>query len=242
VTVVLGFGRAMRASDATNPDNRVEATSLVRGMSTTATLSERRGPLAGVAITLTPLAAYRLLGAPMDELAHRYVGIGELTGRRTRQLIEQLADCPDWQSRFALLDHSIATRLADSQPHLPEVGLAWTELLRSAGRIPVHRLAAETGLSRRQLERRFLEQVGLPPKSLAQVLRLQEALRHKRDGLSWAEASAVAGYHDQAHFARTFKSMMGCTPGQFYAVRTGVGQDGPLAPACGDRLSREPAA
>ncbi|WP_244943303.1 helix-turn-helix domain-containing protein [Streptomyces inhibens] len=94
----------------------------------------------------------------------------------------------------------------------------WRELRRTIGRMQVGEPAAETGWSRRRPERRFREQVGLPPKQFAQVLRLQEALRLQDGGLPWA-AAAVAGYYDQAQFTRAFKDRVGCTPGRFGACR-----------------------
>lgn len=51
-------------------------------------------------------------------------------------------------------------------------------------------------------------------------MRLQAALRLKESGVSWAEAAAQGGYHDQPHFDRTFKAMTGRTPSRFRADRT----------------------
>ena len=81
-------------------------------------------------------------------------------------------------------------------------------------------VAAHTGWSLRRLERRFGQQVGLPPHAAAGVLRLQRALALHAAGCSWARAAADAGYFDQSHFGRSFTAMVGCTPRQFHAART----------------------
>lgn len=80
-------------------------------------------------------------------------------------------------------------------------------------------LAVGTGWSRRHLERRFRQQVGPSPKAYAQVLRLQHTLRWQESGLPWSRVASEAGFHDESHFDRTFKRMMGRTPGRFRADR-----------------------
>ncbi|MEE1763531.1 MULTISPECIES: AraC family transcriptional regulator [unclassified Streptomyces] len=204
------------------------ATSLAVGVHDTATLGEYTGPVQGVTVLLTPLAAYRVTATPMEAFACRTVDLTDLLGARLRNFAGRLAAYPDWQSRFELLDRLLAVRLRGGPPWSPRIDWAWRALHRTAGRIPVRLLAAETGWSHRQLERRFLQQVGMPPKSLAQVLRLQEALRQRRHGLTWANAAGAAGYHDQAHFTRNFKAMIGCTPGRFAALRADPDAHGPL--------------
>ncbi|OXY88639.1 helix-turn-helix domain-containing protein [Streptomyces diastatochromogenes] len=97
---------------------------------------------------------------------------------------------------------------------------AWRTLQGTAGRVRVEEPAARTGWSRRHLERRFRCRTGLTPKGVAQVMRLQAALRLKEAGASWADAAAQAGHHDQPHFDRTFKAMTGRTPSAFRAGRT----------------------
>ncbi|MFE7118465.1 helix-turn-helix domain-containing protein [Streptomyces sp. NPDC057654] len=228
VKIVLGFSGPLRVADAVRPTRPVTAISLISGVHATATVGEHAGPVHGVTVLLTPLAAYRLLAVPMAQLACRNVDVAELFGERLRRFAGRLAEAPTWGTRFALLDQVLTARLLSGPRCSPELAWAWRQLHRSAGRTSVRRLAAGTGWSHRQLERRFLEQVGLPPKSLAQVLRLQAALRYKKRGMTWAEVAAAAGYHDQSHFTRSFKAMIGCTPGRFPAARAESGRGGPL--------------
>ncbi|MEU5002609.1 helix-turn-helix domain-containing protein [Streptomyces sp. NPDC021622] len=229
VKVILGFGGPLRLTDAVVEEPAVCATSIVSGIGATATVGEPLGPVCGVTLMLTPVAAYRLLGVPKQGPDGRNVDLVDLFGPQVERLIGKLMEFTDWGARFALLDKVLAGRLLVGPASAPEVIQAWRKLQRTAGRTPVRQLATEVGWSRRQLERRFLEQVGLPPKSLAQVLRLQEALRQRAGGLAWAEAAAVAGYHDQSHFARSFKAMVGCTPSSFFEThQAGIGRDGPL--------------
>ncbi|MFI1964577.1 helix-turn-helix domain-containing protein [Streptomyces pathocidini] len=225
---MFGFSGPLHVTSVLDPARSVAATSMVIGVHATATLSEYTGPVHGVTVILTPLAAYRLATVPMAGFACRTVDLADLLGARLRAFVHRLAEYPDWHSRFAMLDRLLAVRLFSGPAFSPQIDWAWRTLLRTAGRTPVGQLANEAGWSRRQLERRFLQQVGLPPKSLAQVIRLQAALRHHRRGLTWADVAGTAGYHDQAHFTRSFKAMIGCTPGQFSAIWADTKDHGPL--------------
>jgi AraC-like DNA-binding protein len=80
----------------------------------------------------------------------------------------------------------------------------------SHGEIRVRHLAARCNLSERQLERLFLERVGLSPKRYARVQRFRSVLHHLEDlpepgRPRLADVAALFGYADQSHLHRDFK-------------------------------------
>ncbi|MEM8893850.1 MAG: helix-turn-helix domain-containing protein, partial [Bacteroidota bacterium] len=60
--------------------------------------------------------------------------------------------------------------------------------------------------------------VGLSPKYLSRVIRLQSVLQqlHNRSYRDLTSRAFEEGYYDQAHFIRDFKSMTGHTPKDYY--------------------------
>jgi transcriptional regulator GlxA family with amidase domain len=72
----------------------------------------------------------------------------------------------------------------------------------------VSQLARETGLSPRQLQRRFLAAVGMPPKRFVRVVRFARLwqLASMQPPETWAELAAAHGYADQAHMVREFRA------------------------------------
>ena len=85
------------------------------------------------------------------------------------------------------------------------------QLRASGGTASVTRVAIATGISRRQLERRFREQVGLPPRTFARIVRFQRAF-HALGRESGAAIAARCGYADQAHLVREVRRFGGQTP------------------------------
>jgi transcriptional regulator GlxA family with amidase domain len=76
------------------------------------------------------------------------------------------------------------------------------------------------GRSGRYLELRFRDQVGVPPKTAARVLRFQHALSVATGSSrpAWSQVAAQCGYVDQAHLNREFRQLAGCTPTELLAV------------------------
>ncbi len=77
------------------------------------------------------------------------------------------------------------------------------------GRVRVDTLAASAGIGVRQLERQFLDAVGLSPKGFIRTARLQHALRMLRDGEAPAGVAEACGFADQAHLSREFRGVAG---------------------------------
>ncbi|MFI1655549.1 helix-turn-helix domain-containing protein [Streptomyces sp. NPDC020472] len=217
VSLLIGFGGELRVRGAAG------RTSLVSGLHNRARVLGHGGDVHGVELALAPWAARRFLGGtPLAELTDVLADPVDVLGDRARRLGEALADAPGWAERFALLDETLLRWAAEADGAgvpSPAVLEAWRLLERSAGALQIREVAAATGFSLRHLERRFREQIGLGPKRLARILRLNRAIRLLRAGGRPAETAARCGYYDQAHLGVEFKAMTGMPPGRFLADR-----------------------
>jgi AraC-like DNA-binding protein len=222
VTLIISFGPTLDVLDPLRPERSAPAqTSFVAGLSDAPVLIEHAGIQHGVEVNLTPLGARRLLGVAMDELTNRVVRLDDLLGPGAGLLVERLDEAPGWAERFDVLDAALARRLAERPPATPEVAWAWGRLRATDGAFPVGALAGELGWSRRRLGLVFRDQVGLPPKLLARILRFDRVVARLRreDPDRWADVAYDAGYYDQAHFNRDFREFAGTTPSAFLAGR-----------------------
>ena len=106
---------------------------------------------------------------------------------------------------------------------------AWQQIVQSGGAVNIGSLAERIGWSRKHLITRFREQVGLPPKTYARVVRFNRALRMLDECTTprWTEIALRSGYYDQAHLIRDFAQFAGTTPTDYVARRLpGGGVDG----------------
>ena len=67
--------------------------------------------------------------------------------------------------------------------------------------------------ARRALQRRFLDRVGIAPRTLRSVIRFRRVFDHAmaEDAEGWLDAGLGAGYFDQPQLAHDFRRFLGCT-------------------------------
>lgn len=185
-------------------------TSFVAGLHEQQVTTEHPGRSLGMQVNLDPLAARALVGLPLHELAGLTVPAEEILDPF---LVERLADTSDWDARFALLDAALAPRL-DARPSC-EVAWAWQRLRETHGRVPVGELAAGLGWSRKRIVARFRDEIGLPPKAVARLLRFEHA-RELAGTMPWGELAFECGFSDQSHLIAEFRRITSRTPETFF--------------------------
>jgi methylphosphotriester-DNA--protein-cysteine methyltransferase len=117
------------------------------------------------------------------------------------------------------VDEFLLRRVADGPEASPEVGWVWRRLAATGGAVPIRLLAGEVGWSHKHLIAKFKQQVGLPPKAAARLVRFDRVLGRlaERPVPAWEQLAADGGYADQAHLIRDFREFTGTTPGRFLA-------------------------
>jgi AraC-like DNA-binding protein len=149
----------------------------------------------------------------MHEFAGTVVPLEALSPRLHRELqpvrdVDSIAG----QWRFVERALSVASRHS-AQSSDAAVGFALETAIETAGLISVSSLAKRVNLSNRQLERRFLDTVGMTPKRFCRIRRFQRVLQAMEEPCAnWADAAVECGYYDQAHLIRDFRRLSGLTP------------------------------
>src|SRR6185437_7567362 len=239
VVVILTFGPRLRSLFKGQESAAEEHGSFVAGMHDAHVLVEQSGPSDGLQVNLTPLGAYAVLGLPMAELTNRTLDLGELLGPSAGELVERMLRAPNWDERMTLIDEFIFRRLRRARMPSDGVAWAWHRVLGSGGAVAIGSLAEKLGCSQKHLITQFREQVGLPPKTAARVVRFDRAVGMlqrpsslrcsgpERAPQRLADIAAECGYFDQAHFTREFSAFAGCSPADF-ASRILPGEGGVL--------------
>jgi AraC-like DNA-binding protein len=170
---------------------------------------------------LTPLGAVRLLrGRALEEAPRIRAPLEELLPEgQSRALEDRIATATGVPAQLHALARWIEDRAAArAAPHRHAMRAARAAMRLSAEpTLPMEQAAAEQHVSRRQLERDFERWLGIAPRQLAQVARLQHVVRAARHGATLADAAAGAGFADQAHMGRTVRRLTGLAPRAFLA-------------------------
>ena len=158
---------------------------------------------------------YGLFRLAMDELADQAYDARSIVGPELSEVEQKLAEASSFEERVRFANDFLLRRLTVR----PDAVIAPTanRILLRRGALRVGNAAAEAGIGVRQFERRFRQQVGLPPKLYARIVRFSAALEaklHEPQRL-WTDIAHAFGYHDQMHMIRDFEIFAGESPTAF---------------------------
>ncbi len=175
------------------------------------------GPTEIVGVRFEPAGARDLVGVPMSEVTGRSIPLRDLWGTEGADLTDRVREAGDAATRAALVCDVLLRRAARVRRRDDPADAAVSVLERADGQIDIADLARTVGVGRRTLERRFLDRVGLPPKRLARILRLQAVLQtlDGTDAPDWAMLAAGGGFYDQPHLVREFRDLTGLPPAAY---------------------------
>ena len=170
-----------------------------------------------IGVRFRPSAGGPALGVPLSELRDQRVDLADLLPGDARRLTAAL-DLDTAADRVLDVAAGLVAGAA------PDPAVTWAVRLLHDPQARAEDVAAEIGLSPRQLRRRCHFAVGYGPKTLQRVLRFRRFLSRvdavpntpgTGDGphiLDLAALAADAGYADQAHLTRECGKLSGLTP------------------------------
>jgi AraC-like DNA-binding protein len=165
-----------------------------------------------IGVHFRPAGAFPLLGVPPGSLTDTHVDLEAIWGAGAADLRDRLCAARDLDERFRILDGELTRRLSPTARQRDEVKFAIRQLTRAHA--SVGGVAAEVGLSHRQLIEIFTAEVGVAPKAFSRVRRFQRALTLAKQSASpdWAQVALTCGYFDQSHLIREFVALSGLSP------------------------------
>ncbi|MGH8879999.1 MAG: helix-turn-helix domain-containing protein [Stackebrandtia sp.] len=218
ITVILTIDEPIDVPQSSHPDQSGGCwDTLAAGLTLRPTLIAHDGYQHGIQLAMTPSGARALFGIPAGALGSWLVDLADLLGAESRRVRERIGATTRWSTRFDILDEVLLARAAAADPRRLELDAnlarAWELLTDPAHSLPVEGVAREIGWSRRYLAARFATEFGITPKEADRLTRFESSHRMlRRPGVTIAEVAAATGYYDQAHMAREWRELAGCSP------------------------------
>jgi AraC-like DNA-binding protein len=173
-----------------------------------------------LAVRLRPGVAHRLLGVSAHELLDQDVPLHDLWPRHQAARWAAVTEQRDERAMLTALAAAIASRLPalETTDEFVRCAAAWLAA-HPLGRL--EEMGRLSGLSERQIRRRFNEAIGFGPKKLQRILRLQRLLwlaeQERGSRLPLSRLAFAAGYADQPHMTRELQALTGLTPAKLLA-------------------------
>ncbi|MBW0177883.1 helix-turn-helix transcriptional regulator [Sediminibacterium sp.] len=153
------------------------------------------------------------------EMDNKAISLERLFGDKAAAFGEAVCTAKEVEEQISLVENFLLQQLQNQETSDRIAASSVQTLLALKGQLSVDELAGQLQVHRRQLERKFATVIGLSPKQLAKIIRLQATLKMMGEGQydNLTELAYENGYFDQAHFIKDFKEFTGVTPGEFYA-------------------------
>lgn len=155
---------------------------------------------------------------PVSEMENKAVALKDLFGEEGHQLEVQVLAAMDHLDRIQLIEQFFIRKLRSPET-LERLIRSGIELMHKFnGQVSVNSLAGLLNINRRQLERKFSTTIGISPKQLSKIIRLQSAIKmlEQKQFTNLTSLAYANGYFDQAHFIKDFKELTGMSPKKFY--------------------------
>ncbi len=168
-----------------------------------------------IGVIFHPHTAKLFLPCSTDEITDLSVNISDIY-KNSRFLEEQILEAADKIQRIKLIEDFLINRLSFSNAfHMHILKKSITCIQRAKGQISTGTMHREFSISERQFERIFRSNIGISPKRFIEIAKFNNAISIISKNSNLTEAAYEAGYYDQSHFIRAFKSYTGMTPGEF---------------------------
>ncbi|RED95310.1 AraC family transcriptional regulator [Marinoscillum furvescens] len=167
------------------------------------------------AVRFYPFGFANIINRPIAELADKETPLTELFGERaTRELEQKIINATATSSRIEAVESFLLQQLTDQSTVENIVKSTIDALAQSKGSASIDSILTDDPSKRRNLERKFSKQVGISPKQLGKIIRLQAALKMMLDNPeeTLTQVAYENEYYDQAHFIKDFKAFTGINP------------------------------
>lgn len=171
-------------------------------------------------VRFKPFAFANLIKTPLFHLNDEVLPLKKLfdLNANDHQLIQQIITVKENRGKIELAEILITNLFNNSFSIDQNLRAQLNYILDRKGDIKVKELFPVFGISKATLHKHFIHKIGLSPKKISCIWRINYflQLQKKHPNYNLTELSLEAGFYDQAHFIKTFKSYFGSCPLRFF--------------------------
>ncbi|MFN8345296.1 MAG: helix-turn-helix domain-containing protein [Spirosomataceae bacterium] len=165
-------------------------------------------------VVFHPGAMYQLFGIPLVQFTDQYLDTETVIGNEIKEVNERMANAESYQDIIQIAERYLWHKIQTKKTGGNAVDKIGKYLIEHPTRFSLDWLASQACWSPRQLERQFMERMGVSPKFLARISRFDKAfsLKQVNPSLDWLSIALQTGYNDYQHLVKDFKQFAGVTP------------------------------
>ena len=173
-------------------------------------------------INFRPGGFFKIFHIPAHCFNNRSLDAEKFLGKQVAKVGNQLRET-HLSRKIEITDNWLSEQLQRQKKTDRNIDEAIRLIEEYKGNISLGKLVQATFTTKRTLERHFLEQVGLHPKTFSRLVRFNGVIRFIESNLNvkWRQLAEAFGYYDQSHFIHEFKSFTGGLPQDYFSLKNG---------------------
>ncbi len=192
---------------------------MVLGQITKPFFIQPTGDVKTFAVRFYPYGFANFIKQPINALADNETPLSDLFDSATAAKLEvNITNAASTKERIAIVEKFLLDEL-NKQHTIDNIVKSTIETLsQTKGNASILSMIKEDQTTRKSLERKFSAQVGVSPKQLGKIIRLQAALKSMLSGKeeTLTQVAYENDYYDQSHFIRDFKEFTGTNPKDYF--------------------------
>jgi AraC-like DNA-binding protein len=196
----------------------IQPRAMVIGQITEPFFIEPTGYVNSFATRFYPYGFANFVTTSIKDLANKETPIEKLFGEEpAKDLTQRIIQASGTEERIRIVEDFLLNKLNNEATIDGIVKSTIDAILSTGGNTNISTILKDDLSKRRQLERKFLKQIGISPKQLGKIIRLQTALKMllNQKTTTLTKIAYESDYYDQAHFIKDFKEFTGTNPGEF---------------------------
>jgi len=166
-----------------------------------------------IGIDFSPLLASKIFKCPLNELTNEIYSLNDLLGSYPSDLQNRLNQEDSLKRKIEMLQDFLAYKISSNNHNDTIIEFAVSYIYQHKGNININQLCKKLGYSKRYLDIKFLEKIGVSPKLFASITRFQYLYKTLLQSTkSGKDLNFYDFYFDQSHFIKDFKRFTGSTP------------------------------
>ncbi|GAA0392230.1 AraC family transcriptional regulator [Paenibacillus motobuensis] len=168
-------------------------------------------------VKFKPGGFYPFLKRPVSRLLNRPLEVSAILDMNGPELEGTILSLGDEQAMAIVMDKLLLSKLPPQDEQVFQINRIIDFIAEEKDLSKVDAVCEHFQIHIRKLQRLFDQYVGISPKWVIRLYRLQNAaeIMDLRMPIDLSQLAMELGYHDQSHFIKDFKAVVGCTPDEY---------------------------
>lgn len=178
---------------------------------------ESDGSIGLVSIRFYPWGAHHFFNLPIGKFLDNTIDLKHLWGNDHQIILKQLQSVTN-DEKIKIIQTFLHKCLLANKKNTDGIDDLIKFIRKTRGQYSIELLCKKSGLTYKQLERKFLSTIGTTPKVFSRTTRFLHLCHNLKDyeNKTLSQLTYDLGYYDQAHFIKDFKAFSGFTPKEYY--------------------------